>query len=130
MRRVMVVLLLVAIALVAVAPAVAQVVQGSGESKRIVEVTGTVGTAVNAKGDTRYTLETDDARYWLGAGPDWYYGSKSNYPLEPYVGKTVTVASEGRLEAISITGDDGQTQQIRPAEGEPPWADGPEAAGR
>jgi hypothetical protein len=100
----------------------------TSESKRIVDVTGKVGTAVNAKGDTRYTLETDDARLWLGAGPDWYYG-ESEYPLEPLVGKTVTVAGEEKLDAISITSD-GQTQQIRPAEGEPPWAGGPEAAGR
>ena len=85
---------------------------------------------MNAKGDTRYTLETDDARLWLGAGPDWYYGSESEYPLYPLVGKTVTVTGEEKLDAISITSDDGQTQQIRPAEGEPPWAGGPEAAGR
>jgi len=76
----------------------------------------------------------------LSVGPPWFWGTKN--PLEPYVGKSVTVT--GRMEtdppstkangkANNADGPEFEVYTVNGskvrAEGKPPWAGGPKAVG-
>jgi len=99
-------------------------------------LTGVLGTRTDADGDREYVLNGVE----LSAGPPWFWGTKN--PLEPFVGKTVTVT--GRTEtgrpaakANGKAGDaDGPEFEVYTvngttvrAEGKPPWAGGPKVVG-
>lgn len=88
-----------------------------------VEVTlnGTVGTRTTAAGQVEYTLTVGATTLTLDAGPAWFH--KGKHPLQPFVGKTVTVVGgqrEGSTE-VAVQSVDGTV--IRAA-GKPPWAGG------
>jgi hypothetical protein len=120
--------------------------QGASGQDQVVTVTGLVSTTSDADGDTRYTITVDGQVVRLDAGPGWFHGD--TYPLEPFVGKTVTVTGEqggkgpkqGRgkspaktrpsgpdIDVFTVTLN-GQTTVIRTA-GKPPWAGGPKVVG-
>lgn len=107
------------------------------ERQQLTQVTGEVRTTMDADGNIEYTLRTDDGReIELDAGPPWFYGEE-DYPLEPFVGKTVTVSGESgtnwkgepEIDVFSVTTSDGRTTKIRSASGPPPWVAGPGGAG-
>ncbi len=86
-----------------------------------VTLTGTIEAATAAEGETTYTLTEGGTTYTLEAGPAWFFGD--DYPLKPFVGKSVTVVGEkaegsNEVEVISIDG----TALREP--GKPPWAGG------
>jgi hypothetical protein len=99
-------------------------------------LTGTLGTRTDADGDLEYVLNGVE----LSVGPPWYWGTKN--PLEPYVGKSVSVT--GRMEtdppstkangkANNADGPEFEVYAVNGttvrAEGKPPWAGGPKAVG-
>lgn len=86
-----------------------------------VTLTGTVGTATDADGDTTYTLRSGSTTYTLDAGPSWFYGD--NHPLKAYVGKSVTVVGEKAAASneVDVLSVDGKTIREK---GRPPWAGG------
>lgn len=89
--------------------------------KTPISLTGTVETSTDADGDVRYTLTSGGTAYTLEAGPKWFFGD--NYPLEPFVGKNVTIEGEvaaGSTE-VDVTSVDGTALR---AAGKPPWAGG------
>jgi hypothetical protein len=66
------------------------------------EVSGEVATTTDPEGDTEYTLRTSEGRVFeLSAGPPWFY--EEGYPLEPFVGETVTVTGEVETNQNKIT---------------------------
>ena len=86
-----------------------------------ITLTGTVETSTDADGETTYTLADGGTTYTLEAGPRWFFGNA--YPLQPFVGKSVTVIGEkadgsNEVDVISIDGT-----ALREA-GKPPWAGG------
>jgi hypothetical protein len=88
---------------------------------------GTIESSSGTDGETTYTLQDNGTTYTLEAGPRWFF-DKGAYPLDPYVGKSVTVDGEvdagGReVDVISIDG----TALREP--GKPPWAGGWKAVG-
>ena len=89
-------------------------------------LTGTIATAIDAKGRATYTMVVDGVTWELSAGPKWFWGA--NHPLAPYVGTSVQVtgtyhAGENELDVVTVDG-----KALR-AEGKPPWAGGPKAVG-
>ena len=123
-------------------------VQERAEQEQVVTVTGLVSSSPDAEGDTGYTITVDGQVIRLGAGPRWFYGD--TYPLDPFVGKTVTVTGEQggngpkqgkgkgnrpvkprstgpEIDVFTVTLN-GQTTVIRAA-GKPPWAGGPKTVG-
>lgn len=86
-----------------------------------ITLNGTIETATDADGETTYTLRDGGTTYTLEAGPKWFFGN--SYPLDPYVGKNVTVVgevAEGSTE-VDVHSVDGVA--LREA-GKPPWAGG------
>jgi hypothetical protein len=66
------------------------------------KVSGEVATTTDPEGDTEYTLRTSEGRVFeLSAGPPWFY--EEGYPLEPFVGETVTVTGEVETNQNKIT---------------------------
>ena len=101
--------------------------QDGDDEAPAVTVTGTLGTKTDADGDTEYTLTTGSTTLLLEAGPKWFYGDK--HPLQPFVGKRVTVVGEqatgsNELEVRSVNGT-----LIR-GDGKPPWAGGWKRVGK
>jgi len=113
----------------------------SDEAKGPIEtLTGTLGTRTDADGDREYVLNGTE----LSVGPPWFWGTKN--PLEPYVGKSVSVT--GRMEtdppstrangkAKNADGPEFEVYTVKygsvvtpvRAEGKPPWAGGPKVVG-
>ena len=107
------------------------------ETKGPIEtLTGTLGTRTDADGDREYVLNGTE----LSVGPPWFWGTKN--PLEPYVGKSVSVT--GRMEtdppstkangkANNADGPEFEVYTVNGttvrAEGKPPWAGGPKVVG-
>jgi len=107
------------------------------ETKGPIEtLTGTLGTRTDADGDREYVLNGTE----LSVGPPWFWGTKN--PLEPYVGKSVSVT--GRMEtdppstkangkAKNADGPEFEVYAVNGttvrAEGKPPWAGGPKVVG-
>jgi hypothetical protein len=86
-----------------------------------ITLTGTIETATNADGESTYTLRDGGTTYTLEAGPKWFFGE--NYPLKPFVGKSVTVVgevAEGSTD-VDVKSVDGVALR---GEGKPPWAGG------
>ena len=68
-----------------------------------------------------YTLTDGGTTYTLEAGPKWFFGD--DYPLKPYVGKSVTIegeVAEGSTEVDVISVDGVALREP----GKPPWAGG------
>jgi hypothetical protein len=66
------------------------------------QVSGEVGTTTDLEGDIEYTLRTSEGRvFGLSAGPPWFY--EEDYPLEPFVGETVTVSGEIETNENKVT---------------------------
>ena len=97
---------------------------------------GTVDTRKSADGDLEYVLNGTV----LSVGPHWFWGTKN--PLEPYVGKSVSVT--GRMETGTpstksttktkvSSGPEFEVYKVNGttvrAEGKPAWAGGPKAVG-
>ncbi len=90
--------------------------------KAPITLNGTIEAAAGENGKSDYTLTDGGRTYTLEAGPKWFFDAGS-YPLDPYVGKSVTVEGEiaegsTDVEVISINGT-----ALREA-GKPPWAGG------
>lgn len=71
----------------------------------------------------RFVLDDGARRVLVDTGPDWYQ------QVDIREGDRVTVRGEAKrnhFDAYSITTADGQTIDIRSAEGPPPWAGGPD----
>ena len=86
-----------------------------------ITLTGTIQVSTDADGKDTYTLQSGGKTYTLEAGPAWFFGD--NYPLKPYVGKSVTVVgevAEGSTE-VDVESVDGTALR---APGKPPWAGG------
>lgn len=86
-----------------------------------VTLTGTVEATADADGGTTYTLRSGGTTYTLEAGPPWFFGAQ--YPLEPFVGKSVTIVGEQAAGStqVDVTSVDGQALR---EPGRPPWAGG------
>ncbi|PPS42725.1 DNA-binding protein [Chroococcidiopsis sp. TS-821] len=73
-----------------------------------------------------FILEDDSGQIVVDAGPRWWQ------EIDVSPGEQVTVNGElgrgGEFDAFSITRADGTVIQIRPAQGPPPWAGGPNRA--
>ena len=85
-----------------------------------ITISGTVESATDADGATTYTLTDGGKTYKLEAGPTWFF---ETYPLEAYVGKSVTIEGEiaegsDEVDVISVDG-----KALREP-GKPPWAGG------
>jgi len=113
------------------------------ETKGPIEtLTGVLGVRTDADGDREYVLNGIE----LSVGPPWYWGTKN--PLEPFVGKSVTVTGRtdtGRpstkangkaadadgpeFEVYTVSSSDGKVVTPVRAEGKPPWAGGPKVVG-
>ncbi len=96
------------------AAAMAQAPQGSDPKARQTTITGSVVKTA----DSRFLIDTDTGQMLVTAGPKWHH------KLEFKVGEKVTVTGEaGALDfdAFEIKRADGETIQIRPVEGPPPW---------
>ncbi|PIG90671.1 DNA-binding protein [Gloeocapsopsis sp. IPPAS B-1203] len=82
-------------------------------------ISGRVGNIVG----NDFILEDDSGQIIVDAGPRWW----QQINLSP--GEEVTVNGElgrgGEFDAFSITRANGTVIQIRPAQGPPPWAGGP-----
>lgn len=91
-----------------------------------VTLRGRVGTAVDAEGQTRYTLTVDGEVLDLDAGPPWWWGEE--HPLAPYVDTTVTIEGDRAAgsDHVDVRTVDGTL--IREP-GRPPWAGGWKAVG-
>jgi hypothetical protein len=92
-----------------------------------ITLTGTIETTTDADGETQYTLRDGGTTYTLEAGPKWFFAD--GYPLDPYVGKNVTVegeVAEGSTE-VDVHSVDGVA--LREA-GKPPWAGGWKVVGK
>ena len=90
-----------------------------------ITISGTVESSTDAEGDKVYTLTDGGKTYKLGAGPKWFF---ETYPLEQYVGKSVTIEGEiaegsDEVDVLSVNGT-----ALRAA-GKPPWAGGWKAVG-
>lgn len=112
---------LVAVPVLAAKPSGAPGQQKDKAPESEITLTGTIETTSNAEGETDYTLADSGTTYTLDAGPRWFFGDA--YPLQPYVGKSVTVVGEkaegsNEVDVISIDG-----KELRAA-GKPPWAGG------
>ena len=86
-----------------------------------ITITGTVEKGADADGERAYTLRDGGTTYTLEAGPKWFFGK--DYPLEPYVGETVTIdgeIAEGSTE-VEVQAVNGTA--IREP-GKPPWVGG------
>src|SRR6186997_3487099 len=109
---------LVAVPVLAAKPSAPPGQQKDKTPKAEVTLTGTIEAAANADGETVYTLTDGGTTYTLEAGPRWFFGN--DYPLQPYVGKSVTIVGEkaegsNEVDVISIDGT-----ALR-APGKPPW---------
>jgi len=82
---------------------------------------GTITASTDAEGGTTYSLADGGKTYTLDAGPKWFFGD--NYPLKPYVGKSVTVVGEVAAGStdVEVTSVDGKALR---EPGKPPWAGG------
>jgi len=112
---------LVAVPVLAAKPSAPPGQQKDKAPKAAITLTGTIEAAANADGETVYTLADGGTTYTLEAGPRWFFGN--DYPLQPYVGKSVTIVGEkaegsNEVDVISIDGT-----ALRAA-GKPPWAGG------
>ncbi|GJD18162.1 hypothetical protein RIVM261_031180 [Rivularia sp. IAM M-261] len=83
------------------------------------------GKVTNIVGND-FIIDDGTGQLIVDAGPRWW----REINLQP--GEQVTVRGElgkkGELDAFSITRADGSVIDIRPAEGPPPWAGGPNRA--
>lgn len=70
-----------------------------------------------------FILDDGSGQIIVDAGPRWWQ------QIEISPGEQITVNGElgrgGEFDAFSITRNDGSVIQIRPAQGPPPWAGGP-----
>jgi hypothetical protein len=95
-------------------PAMAQTQPAPPSAKPITTISGTVGKM----SDNRFMLETDSGAMLVTSGPSWHHR------LDLKAGERVSVTGEGGVldfDAFRITRADGQTIEIRPVEGPPPW---------
>lgn len=88
----------------------------------ISELQNTEGVTISGKVKSvvgnDFTLDDGTGEVIVDAGPRWW----QEINVSP--GESVTVVGEmdeGEFDAFSITRDNGQTIQIRSAEGPPPW---------
>ena len=80
----------------------AKEVSSSDTSEETTKVSGEVAATTDPEGDTEYTLRTSEGRVFeLSAGPPWFY--EEGYPLEPFVGETVTVTGEVETNQNKVT---------------------------
>ena len=90
-----------------------------------VEVTlhGTIEhPAAAADEKSSYTLADGGTIYTLEAGPPWFF-DEGAYPLDPYVGKSVTVVGEKAEGSIDVDVISVDGKALREP-GKPPWAGG------
>jgi hypothetical protein len=126
-RRIAAILAVVALLVVVAVPVLAAKPASSGKPDKAhaegTEVTlhGTVESSTNGEGETAYTLTDGGTTYTLEAGPPWFFGD--NYPLKPFVGKSVTIVGEKAADSnnVDVLSVDG-TALREP--GKPPWAGG------
>ena len=90
--------------------------------KTPITLNGTIESAAGEDGKSEYTLTDGGKTYTLEAGPKWFFDA-GKYPLDPYVGKSVTVEgeiAEGSTE-VDVISVDGKALR---EPGKPPWAGG------
>ena len=115
------------VALVAAVPVLAaKPSQPPGQSKDKatkvpITLTGTIEVAKDADGRDTYSMQSGGKTYTLEAGPAWFFGD--NYPLKPYVGKSVTVVGEVAEGSTDVEVESVDGKALRAA-GKPPWAGG------
>ncbi|MFE4107619.1 DNA-binding protein [Almyronema epifaneia] len=88
-----------------------------------VAISGEVGDVVG----NDFVLTDGTGQIVVDAGPQWYH------QINIASGEQVTVVGEydeGDFDAFSITRSNGEVIQIRPADGPPPWAGGPQRQDR
>jgi hypothetical protein len=118
---------MVALAIAFAAPVLAgQPSTPPGQAKDKVEkapitLHGTIQSSADADGETSYTLADGGKTYTLDAGPKWFFGD--NYPLKPYVGKSVTVVGEVAAGSTDVDVQSVDGKALREP-GKPPWAGG------
>jgi len=90
-------------------------------AKVAITIAGTVEASTDADGNAAYTLTDGGTTYTLEAGPRWFFGD--DYPLKPFVGKSVTIVGEKAdgSNDISVVSIDGKALR---EPGKPPWAGG------
>lgn len=86
-----------------------------------ITISGTVERSTDAEGETSYTLRDGGTTYTLEAGPRWFYGE--NYPLEPFVGESVTIDGEIAEGSTEVDVHAVNGTPLRDS-GKPPWAGG------
>lgn len=89
--------------------------------------TETVSGEVTAVWGNTFSLRSGERQVLIDAGPQWFHR------LDIREGETLRVQGRGeneRLEALTITRENGQVLNVRPAEGDAPWAGGPKSAAR
>ena len=91
-----------------------------------VTVTGTVTKGTDDKGRPTYSVTGGGKTWQLSAGPSWYWGGKN--PLEPYVGKSVSIAGSTHAGDTELDVDTVDGKALREG-GKPPWAGGPWVVG-
>jgi hypothetical protein len=90
-------------------------------NKAPITLTGTIEVTKGADGRDTYSMQSGGKRYTLEAGPAWFFGD--NYPLKPYVGKSVTVVGEVAEGSTDVDVESVDGKALR-AGGKPPWAGG------
>lgn len=125
-RQVLVVLAACALVVALAVPALGAKGNAPGQqkdkpAKAPITLTGTIEKVTTA-GEKRYTLADGGVTYTLEAGPKWFFAAGA-YPLDPYVGKHVTVVGElaAGTTQVDVTSVDGTALR---GEGKPPWAGG------
>jgi hypothetical protein len=79
-----------------------QATEEAETSEETTKLTGEVATTTDPEGDTEYDLRTSEGRVFeLSAGPPWFY--EEDYPLESFVGETVTVTGEVETNQNKVT---------------------------
>lgn len=128
-RRIAAVIVIVALALMVVLPALAAGGKSAapGQNKAKAEkgpitLTGTIESTTDADGTKAYTVTDGGKTYSLEAGPKWFFDVGS-YPLDKFVGESVTIAGEigegsDEVDVSSVNGT-----ALR-APGKPTWAGG------
>jgi hypothetical protein len=80
------------------------------------------GRVINVVGN-HFLLRDDTGDIIVDAGPRWWH------EIDVTEGEALTVTGElgrsGELDAFSVTRRDGTVIRIRPSQGPPPWAGGP-----
>jgi hypothetical protein len=109
---------LIVAAALAAGPVFAQTSIGALGQDGLIEIEGAVTEVLG----NRFVLRDDTGAILVTNGPSWHHS------LDIRPGETLRVAGEpedGEFDAFRIYRADGEMIEIRPVDGPPPWAGGP-----